>query len=97
MINAKAETVAEKPAFREAFKSRRCLIPANGFYEWKKLDAKAKQPHAITMKNRGLFGFMGLWSGGKTRRAASWCRKQQVAEIAGEYFDRFLFGGLPQP
>jgi putative SOS response-associated peptidase YedK len=61
LINAKAETVAEKPAFREAFKSRRCLIAADGFYEWRKLDAKAKQPYAITMKDRGLFGFAGLW------------------------------------
>ena len=61
LINAKAETVAEKPAFREAFKSRRCLITADGFYEWKKLDAKAKQPYAITMKDRSLFGFAGLW------------------------------------
>src|SRR6266849_9879398 len=61
LINAKAETVAEKPAFREALKSRRCLITADGFYEWKKLDAKAKQPYAITMKDRSLFGFAGLW------------------------------------
>src|SRR5712692_6037792 len=60
-INAKAETVAEKPAFREAFKSRRCLIPADGFYEWAKLDAKTKQPYAIVMKDRSLFGFAGLW------------------------------------
>jgi putative SOS response-associated peptidase YedK len=60
MINAKAETVAEKPAFREAFKSRRCLIPADGFYEWKKLDAKTKQPYAIAMKDRSMFGFAGL-------------------------------------
>src|ERR1700722_8315461 len=44
MINAKAETVAEKPAYRDSFKSRRCLIAADGFYEWKKLDAKAKRP-----------------------------------------------------
>ena len=44
LINAKAETVAEKPAFREAFKACRCLIAADGFYEWKKLDAKMKQP-----------------------------------------------------
>jgi putative SOS response-associated peptidase YedK len=61
LINAKAETVAEKPAFRESFKSRRCLIAADGFYEWQKLDAKAKQPYAITMKDRSLFGFAGLW------------------------------------
>jgi putative SOS response-associated peptidase YedK len=61
MINAKAETVAEKPAFREAFKSRRCLIPADGFYEWAKLDAKTKQPYAIVMKDRSLFGFAGMW------------------------------------
>jgi len=61
LINAKAETVAEKPAFREAFKSRRCIIPADGFYEWKKLDAKTKHPYAITMKDRSVFGFAGLW------------------------------------
>ena len=59
MINAKAETVAEKPAFREAFKSRRCVIPADGFYESAKLDAKTKQPYAIVMKDRSLFGFAG--------------------------------------
>src|SRR5258708_5654107 len=69
LINAKAETVAEKPAFREAFKSRRCLIAADGFYEWKKLDAKTKQPYAIMMKDRSLFGFAGLWSDGRTRQA----------------------------
>jgi putative SOS response-associated peptidase YedK len=61
MINAKAETVAEKPAYRDAFKSRRCLIPADGFYEWKKLDAKTKQPYAFVMNDRSLFGFAGLW------------------------------------
>jgi len=53
--------VAEKPAFREAFKSRRCLIPADGFYEWKKLDAKTREPYAITMKDRSPFAFAGLW------------------------------------
>jgi putative SOS response-associated peptidase YedK len=61
MINAKAETVAEKPAFREAFKSRRCILPADGFYEWQKLGAKANQPYLIQMKDRSLFGFAGLW------------------------------------
>ena len=53
--------MAEKPAFREAFKSRRCIIPADGFYEWKKLDAKTKQPYCIAMRDRAPFGFAGLW------------------------------------
>jgi putative SOS response-associated peptidase YedK len=61
MINAKSETIVEKAAFRDAFKSRRCLIPADGFYEWATLDAKTKQPYAIVMKDRSLFGFAGLW------------------------------------
>lgn len=47
--------------FRDAFKERRCILPADGFYEWKKLDAKAKQPYAIVMKDRSVFAFAGLW------------------------------------
>jgi putative SOS response-associated peptidase YedK len=66
-INAKAETVAEKPAFRDAFKERRCIIPADGFYEWRKLDTKTKQPYAIVMKDRSVFGFAGLWERWKNR------------------------------
>lgn len=61
LINAKCETVAEKPAFREAFKARRCIVPADGFYEWKNLGGKAKQPYCIAMKDRSMFGFAGLW------------------------------------
>ena len=60
-LTCRHQTVAEKPAFREAFKSRRCILPAHGFYEWQKLDAKSKQPHLIQMKDQGLFGFAGLW------------------------------------
>ena len=60
MINARAETVAEKPAFRESFKSRRCLIPADGFYEWKKV-GKAKQPFHFGMHDDSLFAFAGIW------------------------------------
>jgi len=66
-INAKAETVAEKPAYRDAFKERRCIIPADGFYEWKKLDPKTKQPYAIVMEDRSVFGFAGLWERWKNR------------------------------
>ncbi len=60
MINARAETVAEKPAFRAAFKRRRCLIPASGFYEWQAVNGR-KQPMFIHPKNDPLFAFAGLW------------------------------------
>lgn len=62
LINARSETIAEKPSFRSAVKHcRRCLIPTTGFYEWKKLDAKTKQPYHIHLKGDGLFAFAGLW------------------------------------
>jgi putative SOS response-associated peptidase YedK len=60
-INAKAETVATAPAFREAFRRRRCLVPADAFYEWQKLDPKHKQPFAIALASREPYGFAGLW------------------------------------
>jgi putative SOS response-associated peptidase YedK len=61
MINAKAETVAEKPAYRAAFKSRPCLVVTDGFYEWAKIGPKEKQPYFITLKNHEPFAFAGLW------------------------------------
>ena len=63
-INAKSETVATKPAFRDPFKYRRCLIPADAFYEWKKNGA-SKQPYCFEVKNGELFAFAGLWDGWK--------------------------------
>jgi putative SOS response-associated peptidase YedK len=60
MINARAETVGEKPAFRAALRARRCLILADGFYEWQKLGAR-KQPHHIRMRDGRPFAFAGLW------------------------------------
>lgn len=60
MINARSETVAEKPSFRAAFKRRRCLVPASGFYEWQK-QGKKKQPYYITAKDGGLLAIAGLW------------------------------------
>ncbi|MBW2484724.1 MAG: SOS response-associated peptidase [Deltaproteobacteria bacterium] len=60
MINARAETLAQKPSFRAAFKKRRCLIAADGFYEWRHL-GKTKQPYFVHMKNGAVFGFAGLW------------------------------------
>lgn len=60
MINARAETLPLKPSFRTAYKKQRCLIAADGFYEWKKSD-KTKQPYFVQLKNGSIFGFAGLW------------------------------------
>jgi putative SOS response-associated peptidase YedK len=60
-INARAETVVTSPVFREPMKRRRCLVPADFFLEWKKLDAKSKQPYAIALQDDSLFAFAGLW------------------------------------
>ena len=60
MINARAETVVEKPSFRKAFQSRRCLIAADGFFEWRR-EGKFKVPTRITTKSGEPFGFAGLW------------------------------------
>ena len=60
MINARSETAATKPAFRDALKSRRCLIPADAFYEWSRT-GKAKQPYCFEINEGQLFAFAGLW------------------------------------
>lgn len=60
MINARSETVAEKPSFRNALKYRRCLVPVSGFYEWQKV-GKGKQPHFIHLTEQTLFAVAGLW------------------------------------
>jgi putative SOS response-associated peptidase YedK len=61
LINGRAETVAEKPTFRAAFRRQRCLIPADGFYEWQKLEAGGKQPFHIRLASGEVFAFAGLW------------------------------------
>src|SRR2546423_525539 len=63
-INAKSETAGTKSAFRDPLKLRRCLIPADGFYEWKK-SGKVKQPYCFEVSNGDLFAFAGLWDGWK--------------------------------
>jgi putative SOS response-associated peptidase YedK len=62
LINARAETVSEKPSFRSALRKRRCLIPANGFYEWQQVEgSRQKQPYFIGLQDERLFAFAGLY------------------------------------
>ncbi len=68
-INARAETVAEKPMFREAFKRRRCLVPASGYFEWKP-EGAAKQPYFIHDADNTLLMFAGLWEAWRETKEA---------------------------
>jgi putative SOS response-associated peptidase YedK len=81
-INAMAEAVAIKPTFREAFKSRRCLVPADGFYEWQKIDSKTKQPYRFVMADGSPMAFAGLWE--RWNDPASGEAVQTFAIITGE-------------
>ena len=71
-INAKAEGIEGKPAFREAFQRRRCLVPVDNFYEWKKT-AAGKQPYAVALADRGLMALAGLWENWRSP-AGEWVR-----------------------
>jgi len=72
MINARGETIAEKPSFRTAVRRRRCLIPADGFYEWKKNEASnKKQPYYIHYRDNRPFALAGLWESWSARGAAA--------------------------
>ncbi|EIM75106.1 hypothetical protein A3SI_14399 [Nitritalea halalkaliphila LW7] len=61
LINARGETVQEKVSFRKGFQQRRCIIPADGFYEWKRVGKKTKIPYRFTLEDGGLFAFAGIW------------------------------------
>jgi putative SOS response-associated peptidase YedK len=65
-INARREDIDTKPAFRDAFRRRRCLVPVDNFYEWKKLGPKEKQPYAIALKSGDIMALAGLWENWKS-------------------------------
>jgi putative SOS response-associated peptidase YedK len=75
-INAKAEGIENRPAFREAFQRRRCLVPVDNFYEWKKT-ATGKQPYTIALADRGLMALAGLWENWRSP-AGEWVRSFAV-------------------
>ncbi len=69
-FNARAEEAPAKPAYREAFKKRRCLIPADAFYEWQRIDPKSKHPYAFAMKEETPYAFAGLWESWRPKEGA---------------------------
>ena len=72
-INARAESVDKRPAFRFAYRKRRCLVPADAFYEWKQ-EGTRKQPYAIALRGRELFAFAGLWENWQDPETEQWVR-----------------------
>lgn len=92
-FNARAETAAEKPSFRDPFRRRRCLVPADGFYEWPKTRRGPERvPRRFVLKDRGLFAFAGLWDawrgpGGRERQSFAVITTAANA-LVGELHDR---------
>ena len=77
-INARAENVTKSATYREPFKKRRCLVPASGFFEWKKLDGKTKQPFAFDLANGKMMAFAGLWDAWKDPANGQWLQSYTI-------------------
>jgi putative SOS response-associated peptidase YedK len=74
-INAKSETVATLPTFHDAYRLRRCIVPVDGFFEWKAIKGqRAKQPYAIAMKDGSPFGIGSIWENWKEPAFGEWIR-----------------------
>ena len=93
-INAKCETAASLPTFREAYRSRRCILPVDGFFEWRSIRGqKAKQPYSIAMKSGEPFGIGGIWENWKDPNSGEWLRTFAIIttdanELVAQIHDR---------
>jgi putative SOS response-associated peptidase YedK len=93
-INAKCENVRDLPTFREAYRKRRCIVPVDGFFEWKAIKGqKAKQPYAIAMKDGAPFALAGIWENWKEPASGEWVRTFAIIttdanELVAEIHDR---------
>lgn len=93
MMNARGESVAEKPAFREAFAKRRCLVPMDGFYEWR-AEGKAKQPYACALRSGEPMACAGLWEGWK-QPDGEWLRTYSIITCAAAGRQALLHDRMP--
>src|SRR2546421_5042096 len=88
-INAKCETVRDLPAFREAYRGRRCIVPVDGFFEWKAIKGqRAKQPYAIAMKDGAPFGLAGIWENWREPASGEWLRTFAEMRESPDQFHR---------
>lgn len=92
-VNAKAETVEERALWRSPFHKRRCLVPADGFYEWAQIDPKTKKPYAYTLSNGQPFAFAGLWDAWRDPANGEWLQTFAIItttanELTGKVHDR---------
>ena len=94
MINARAETVAEKPSFRAAYKSRRCLILADGFYEWRK-ERDGKTPYFISLASGAPFAFAGLWENWTSKDSGESLQTTAIITTAANDFMHGLHHRMP--
>jgi len=94
MINARAETVAEKPSYRSAYKKRRCLILASGFYEWRK-EAAGKTPYFITTEDDSPFSFAGLWERWGGRESDELLQTTTIITVPANEFMEGLHHRMP--
>jgi putative SOS response-associated peptidase YedK len=92
-INAKTEGIETRPAFREAFQRRRCIVPVDNFFEWQKT-ATGKQPYAIALADRGLMALAGLWENWKSP-AGEWIRSFAIVTCPPNAFCAELHNRMP--
>jgi len=96
-INAKCETVRTLPTFRDAYRRRRCIVPVDGFFEWKAIEGqKAKQPYAIAMKD-GPFGIGGLWENWKDPKSGEWIRTFTIITTDANELVAHIHDRMPLP
>lgn len=95
MINARVETVAEKPAFQKAFRKRRALIPADGYYEWYAGQGKSKQPFFITPKDRSVLSMAGLYEFWKDPETDEWVVSYTILTTRAEDALGYLHDRMP--
>lgn len=94
MINARAETVAEKPSFRAAYRHRRCLVLADGFYEWKK-EGAGKVPYFISLANGEPFAFAGLWETWQSKETQEFIQSATLITTAANEFISTVHHRMP--